>query len=167
MRVPSLLRRRPRDAARALALGFCAFAAGCGGDDGGDPTSAITTGGAATATQHAPPSPAAAGRQRLIEAAIRGALASDDPAVACREAVSAVYVQESYGDEVGCRQAIAAGGIANSVRVEAVGASGGTASALATPSGGPSDGEQIEVELVHRGGGWKVDSVISNAPVGP
>ena len=39
------------------------------------------------------------------------------------------------------------------------------ATARAVPSGGPSDGERIKVELVRRGGVWKVDSLRSNAPV--
>ncbi len=167
MHVPRRIPRRPRDLAGALAVALCVLAAGCG-DDGDDKTTVATaTDAVATPTQPAPPGGGARDDKRLIEDAIRGALADADPGVACAEAVTPLYVEEAYGDENGCRQAVEAGGVANSVRVDAVGSSGGTASARATASGGPFDGEEVEVELVRRGGGWRVDSVTSNAPVGP
>ena len=44
---------------------------------------------------------------------------------------------------------------------------GDRATARAIPRGGPSSGETITVRLVKTGGVWKVDSLRSNAPVGP
>jgi hypothetical protein len=53
------------------------------------------------------------------------------------------------------------------VEVSEVRIDGDAAKALAVPTGGPSDGERIRVELVRGGGVWKIDSLRSNAPVGP
>jgi len=53
------------------------------------------------------------------------------------------------------------------VKVTKIEISGDKATAKAVPTGGPSGGETIEVKLVRQGGIWKVDSLHSNAPVGP
>jgi hypothetical protein len=100
-----------------------------------------------------------------VEAAIRGVLGGNDAAYACVEAATARYVKAAYGDEAGCRAAVAKQKQFR-VTVSAIDIKGDTATARAKPAGGPNKGETIEVELVDDGG-WKVDSAVSNAPPGP
>jgi hypothetical protein len=154
---------------------------GCGGGGSSSTTASTGATGASGATgaggahgkpgqqgptsDQGPPSATTGG----VQVAIQQALAPDDSAAACREFVTPAYLKAAYGGEEGCEQAVQAGGTASSVRVEGiyVNLNAGTAKANATPTGGPNDGETLHVQLVLEGNTWKVDSVESNAPVGP
>jgi hypothetical protein len=104
----------------------------------------------------------------LIRAAISAVLASRDPAQACDHYTTSAFIQGAYGDVNGCKAAVGAPGeAARSVQVSGVSVSGDKASALAIPSSGPSKHERLQVQLLKQGGVWKVDSLVSNAPVGP
>jgi hypothetical protein len=172
--VPDRHRHRRRDGARALALVAVLFVAigGCGGDDGdddGDGEAATVASETAAQTQPAPTATAAGAQsdEQLIRAAIEGALASGDPAKACDRFVTEAYVVTAYGDRAGCDAAVTSGGSATSVKVSAIAVSGETGTAVAVPTGGPSNGERLDVSLIREGDVWQVDSLRSNVPVGP
>ena len=102
-----------------------------------------------------------------VDLAIKGVLASAAPDLACRRYATQGYVEKTFGSRGGCVQSTVPESAADSVKVSKIEVSGEEASATAVPSGGPSDGETIKVELVRQGGIWKVASLRSNAPVGP
>jgi hypothetical protein len=137
-----------------IALAF----AGCGGDDGlyggGDET---------TATPAAP----AASDENAVREALEGALVADDPKLACDRFVTDAYLQDNYGDRTACIQSLGSGSRARSVDVSKINVQGDAASAVAVPSGGPTSGDRLMATLIREGEEWKVDSLRSNAPVGP
>ncbi len=102
-----------------------------------------------------------------IDYAIKGVLASGVPALACEQTATATYVNTTFGSRPGCAKSTVPESAATSVVVTQIDIKGSKASATAKPSGGPSDGETIKVKLVREDGAWKVDSLKSNAPVGP
>lgn len=168
--------RSPRHGAAAAAL-VVALLAGCGGgtsDTSGSDVGVTTVGtDAASATVAPPPPPAAptAGAARSDESLIRGAVtavfASGDPAAACEKYATSAYVASAFGDLSGCQAAQQSGAAAKGVTISGVVAGGDTATAVAVPSGGPSDGETVELTLVKDGAIWKVDSAKADVPVGP
>jgi hypothetical protein len=166
--------RSPRHGAAAAAL-VVALLAGCGGGDTSSSDVGVTTVGTdtAAATVAPAPTPAApiAGAARSPESLIRGAItavfASGDPAAACEKYATPAYVASAYGDLSGCRAAQQSGAAAKGAAISGVVVGGDTATAVAVPSGGPSDGEKIELTLVKDGAIWKVDSAKANVPVGP
>ena len=93
-------------------------------------------------------------------------LGGNDPGEVCEEFATVVYVKHSYGDVQGCRAAVEKRPAVD-VDVTVGKVDGKTAEATATPKGGPNKGEELKVDLVNENGGWKVDVVRSNAPVGP
>ena len=102
-----------------------------------------------------------------VQASVITVLGGTDVAAACSDLVTARYVKRAYGDEQGCRAAVAkrqkiAVAVGNAIKIQ-----GNTATAKAVPGSGPNKGETIKVELVQEGGTWKVDSALSNAPAGP
>ncbi len=100
-------------------------------------------------------------------------LTSSDPAKVCgSQYVTQHYLGAAYGGKQGCVQAQNPKSTATSVQVDHVISldSAGPppqASAEAAPNGGIYDGEKLRVSLVKEDGTWKVDSLKSNAPVGP
>ncbi|MGI9021058.1 MAG: hypothetical protein ACR2G3_10150 [Solirubrobacterales bacterium] len=106
------------------------------------------------------------GPQGEVETSIIAVLGGGDPNSACVELVTARYVRAAYGDERGCKAAVAKQGSFD-VAVSRVRLEKATATATAEPAAGPNRGEAIEVELVDEGGAWKVDKALSNAPPGP
>jgi hypothetical protein len=132
--------------------------AGCGGDDGlyggGDETTAT------------PPAPGISDEDAVREA-LEGALVSDDPKLACDRFVTDAYLQDNYGDRAACEQSLAPGSRAKSVKVSKIEVERNAATAIAVPSGGPTSGDRLDATLIRQGGGWKVDSLRSDAPVGP
>jgi hypothetical protein len=155
--------------------------AGCGADS--EPTSAGTaadgTGGALTSTASsaasapgsatAPSSGAESGLppEAQVDLAIKSVLASGVPGLACRRYATERYVQKTFGSRGGCVQSTLPSSAAQTVTVVKIEVDGDRATAVALPSGGPSDGERIKVGLVHPDGVWQVDTLKSNAPVGP
>jgi hypothetical protein len=102
-----------------------------------------------------------------VDLAIKAVLASGVPGLACDRYATKRYVESSFGGHSGCVQSTVPASAATSVEVSEIRIDGKEARAVAVPSGGPSGGEQIRVELVRAEGVWKVDSLRSNAPVGP
>jgi hypothetical protein len=160
----------------ALVLGL----AGCGSDDegGGDGRAPRTT--ERVGTKFAEPAPKGpvkgkvqkGGQSSLppeaqVDLAIKAVLASGVPGLACDRHATERYVESSFGGRSGCVRSTVPASAASSVEVTAIRTDGDAARAVAVPTGGPSDGERIRVELVREGGVWKVDSLRSNAPVGP
>jgi hypothetical protein len=125
---------------------------GGGGDDGG---SAGGGGGAQSLS-------AEEGVTAAVEAVIGGGV----PAEACEEFATANYVKSAYGDAKGCEAAVKQAGKVQ-VEVTGVQVSGTKATAKAEPRSGPNKGETLTAQLVREGDTWKVDSLKSNAKVGP
>ena len=159
-------------AAVALALAGCGSDEGSGTSAGGSapgPTSTEST------TQRTATAPSAAeggveadlAPAAQVDLAIKGVLASAAPDLACRRYATLSYVKQTFGSRPGCVQSTVPASAAEFVKVSKIEISGERATAKAVPTGGPSDGETIEVKLVRQGGIWKVDSLQSNAPVGP
>jgi hypothetical protein len=168
-------RRGPLLAVLAAGLGLAL--GGCGADEETTTSSnASTASQASTAatTQGTASTPAAAGGveaelapEAQVDLAIKGVLASAAPDLACRRYATLSYVKQTFGSRSGCVQSTVPASAAESVKVTKIEISGDKATAKAVPTGGPSGGETIEVKLVRQGGIWKVDSLRSNAPVGP
>ena len=81
--------------------------------------------------------------------------------------VTAHYVHAAYGDLKGCIRAQAQGAVARSLDSYRQAINGDKATVEVRPVGGTYDGEQLTVSLVQGDGHWQVDSLKSNAPVGP
>jgi hypothetical protein len=103
-----------------------------------------------------------------IREAVEAVLMSADPSKTCsRTYVTQHYLQVAYGGPAGCATAPTPPKVAKSLRAYQERASGDHAVVTARPSGGIYNGERIAVSLVRQGPNWKVDSLKSNAPVGP
>lgn len=110
--------------------------------------------------------------RKAMQGAIEAVLAPHPPGAAsaqtaCGVFVTVRYIRSTYGTRQGCVHALVPGSAADSVAVSRVVISGDHATARAIPRGGPSDGETIAVRLIKDRSFWKVDSLRSNAPVGP
>jgi hypothetical protein len=180
-------RHRHRAGAAALALAAIAVVAiaGCGGGGGSSTTGAAATSpGAATTTTPTQGTTTAAGgssgnvfggqgaaKGHTVSDTLNAVLTSGDPAKACgTDYVTEHYLSSAYGGKQGCVQAQSSGGAAQSVDIQGlVAGSGqaGTASVKVEPQGGVYSGEKLVVSLVKEGEDWKIDSLKSNAPVGP
>jgi hypothetical protein len=176
-------RRTARAAALAIAAIVAAALAACGG--GGSSTSAGTTtpGGTPGGTASAPGTTTSSGsgnpfggsggaeKGHTVADVLDAVLASGDPNKACStDYVTEQYLRAAYGDEQGCVQAQKPSSAAKSVDIEGlVGGSGesGTATVKVVAHGGVYAGEKITVSLVKEGDAWKIESLKSNAPVGP
>ena len=114
-----------------------------------------------------------AGQQLTIREVVEAVLTSSDPAKTCStNYVTQHYLSTAYGGKQGCVQAQNPKQAASSVRVQEVinvdTASPPThATAKALPKGGVYAREKLTVSLVKEDGSWKIDSLKSNAPVGP
>jgi hypothetical protein len=176
--------RGPGDRARAAAtlVLLCFLVAGCGGGSSG--TTAATGVSAATqgvsspaGTRTSASTPATNGRvnptdiplspAKQVPYSLRAVLTSADPVKACKEFVTPQFVKTTYGNRQGCVEAQVPASAADSVAVSKVQVHGRSATAVAVPSGGPSDGERISAHLLIEGSVWKVNVLRSNAPVGP
>lgn len=101
-----------------------------------------------------------------VTAAVEAVIGGGVPAEACEEFATPKYVNAAYGDAKGCEAAVKQAG---QVQVEVAGVeiSGSKATAKAKPQSGPNKGETLTAQLVREGDTWKVDSLKSNAKVGP
>jgi len=178
----------------AAALFGAAALGGCGGSSGGPNAAPVLTGAhgstaaststsapAATAPSkasprgHEPPCPYC-GAGAHPASATKAVLTATNPIVACIVAVTPGYVKTAYGGRGGCVAAVRGGAAASSARVVAARRSHGVAVVVAIPSGGPNGGERLRVSMVHEPAPlasgrtppvWRVESVRSNAKVGP
>jgi hypothetical protein len=167
-------------AAGAVTLALAVSAGGCGGDGGQDGTTTATATESATTSTSASKATgavgnggeseataeAAADERATIERTVQTVVGGGDPNEVCGSLVTEEYVADAYGDERGCMASARAAGVVD-VRVNAIEVEASDATATATPSDGPAAGEKLKVSLVHEGELWKVDSIRSNAPVGP
>jgi hypothetical protein len=160
--------------------------AGCGGGDDtttGEPAPGAegattrktspetTTDGATTTTGGGGTAEGDAEQGRTIRDVVIAVLATGDPDRACgSDFVTDAYISAAYGDENGCVQAQTKASAADSVRIQTVKPASldpPSATATATPEGGQYDGEQLTVKLVKEDDVWRLDSLESDAPVGP
>ena len=96
-------------------------------------------------------------------------LASPNAAAVCDEVITPKLLKQAYGDRKGCLKARKPAALAKRVRITSakLGASG-TATVVATAEGGVyGKGEKVTMTVVRDGGAWRVDTVKSNAKVGP
>ena len=183
--------RSARDGARAapaLALAALALAlAGCGADSeptgtgtapGGSGSTLKSTASSTTSATGETPSGTAASTgpagpekgltpEEQVDLAVKSVLVSGVPDLACRQYATSHYVKKTFGGRGGCVQSTLPGSAAQTVVVTKIEIHGDRATAVAVPSGGPSDGEKIEVGLLRSNRVWQVDTLHSNAPVGP
>jgi len=158
--------------------------AGCGGGGGTSTSSQTTTSaggpGTTTSAQQGTTTGTGTGNPFGGEGAATGhtvpdvlnaVLASGDSNKACStDYVTEQYLKAAYGGEQGCVQGQKPSSAAESVDIEGLaGGSGesGTATVKVVAHGGVYDGEKLTVSLVKEGDDWKIDSLKSNAPVGP
>src|SRR3954452_12740850 len=133
---------------------------------GSEEETAPKAGGQASGTTESDPV-AQLSPEQQVDYAIKGVLASGVPGLACGRFASENYVKTTFGGRAGCRKSTVPASAATYVEVTKIEIDGSKASAEAKPTGGPSDGEEITVTLVRQDGTWMVDSLKSNAPVGP
>ena len=170
-------------AAGVLARGH---AAGCGGDEEPSPAGSTDTETPDEAATTAEPPPGGAGPangsggdggaadpgpEPLTAAQLTDIVGrfftSADPALACRELVTARLIRSAYGDRAGCEAAQVPAAAAGRVRFDDIEISRTRAVATVTPKGGASDGVELTAELVPAGGEWRIDSLDADVPVGP
>jgi hypothetical protein len=180
-------------AAATLAAGVAAAAilaagavAGCGGGDDttttGPATGAegatttgtspeTTTGGGTTTTGDGGTAEGDAEQGRTIRDVVIAVLATGDSKRACSsDYVTDSYISAAYGDQKGCEQAQTKASAAESLPIQAIELGKlkpPTAVAKVAPRGGQYDGDRLAITLIKEDGVWKIDSLKSNAPVGP
>src|SRR3712207_9203377 len=93
-----------------------------------------------------------------IRIVIDRVLAGGEPLLACELYVTPNYVRKAYGGRDGCVRAQGPKAVADRVKVTGVKVEGAKATAVAVPSGGASDGEELDGTLAPDGGAWKVRS---------
>jgi hypothetical protein len=173
-------------------LGAAAPVAGCGSDDDSTqpatrtvltapPESASTTETADESTGPVPPDDSAgspeeaddpgADRPRAVEDVVAAVLTgSETPETICDELLTPEYVKTAFGDREGCLAAEKPQALAESVQISDVQESGDTATAVATPVGGPYDEIDVHAKLVAATDledAWVVDSLEADVPAGP
>ena len=187
MHVPDRCARGNCDRARALAAAVGALLAlaalsGCGADTESTQGSTAGTGNLSSQGEPGPKAAQAGGNKQAsggggtassltpteqVDLAIKSVLASGVPDLACRQYSTEHYVKTTFGGRAGCVKSTLPASAAQSIAERKIEIKGEEASATIVPTGGPSDGETIKVTLVHQGAVWKVDTLNSNAPVGP
>jgi hypothetical protein len=169
----------------ALAAALVAAAiAGCGGGSGESSTSTSasvsttqTTSPQATTTSTDPTTTGSksgsggSGHGQTPQQSVNGVLTKAGPdncvAGGGGSNVTEHFIHTAYGDTGGCINAQNEGAVAKSLGSYSQKITGSTATVQVRPVGGIYDGEKITVSLVMEDGGWKVDGLKSNAPVGP
>jgi hypothetical protein len=132
-------------AAAFIVLGGAAVA-GCGGGDDGDE----------------PAADGSAAAEAEIAEVIETIFTSSDPAQ-CSELTTTNALRQALPDAkegelvAGCRKSLAENAEADSVEIAEIAVDGATATAVATPDGGPLTGTAASVAMVDAGGQWKFD----------
>lgn len=126
----------------------------------GEPKSSTTTSTVTEGKKGGEPAEA------LARKAIESFLTAGSPAV-CEQFATARFVRRAYGDLKSCEAAQRPASAASSVEITSLMVRGGSASATAVPRGGTNGGEKLRIELTGQGDSWMIDSLKSNAPVGP
>jgi hypothetical protein len=138
-------------------------------------TPTATTPTETSTSGHRPPCAYCGAGLRPASAA-RAALTAANPRIGCELLVSPRYVTTAYGGGGGCAAAIKGGAAATALRVLTTKRSGRRALVVAVPAGGPNAGERLRIAMLRepaklpRGRTpplWRVESVRSNAKVGP
>jgi hypothetical protein len=167
-------------AALAAAL-LAAAIAGCGGGGSEGSTSAgasvsttptastRTTSTTSTATSTgATQTDKAVNHPQTPTAAVKLLLLSSNAKTGCSgDVVTSHYLQAAYGGRGACMKAVSPSSAAKSLGSGVADVSEQKATVVVHPVGGLYDGEKITVSLVRSSGGWQVDGIKSNAPVGP
>jgi hypothetical protein len=157
--------RRPI-AAAAAALLLIALA-GCGEKDEPATTGPVVTAETSTTTSTGSTTQATTTTTEEVAKtpadAVEAFLVSPDAELVCDEQVTPKFLRASYGDRAGC---IAARKPATLATAPGLNPANGNV-VTAQPQGGIYDGEKLTFTTVPAGGGVAIDSVKSNAPVGP
>ena len=85
----------------------------------------------------------------------------------CGSHVTERFLRQAYGSMQGCEASRNPQGLARESGLTVIPAQAATATVEAQPVGGVYDGDTLRITLVREGGTWLIDSVESNAPVGP
>ena len=131
----------------------------CGEKDEPETTGPVvpveTTG---TATTTSPDTTVTTEKPRSDEDVVRAFLISPDAELVCDELITEKFLRATYGDRAGCISARKPATLATSVTLEPA-----QGALTAKPQGGLYDGDTLTFTVV----GGAIDSVESNAPVGP
>jgi hypothetical protein len=169
-----------RVAAAAAALAAVALAS-CGGGDGAETAVTTATGDTTTATQPTTTTTGTEGASTgggsdevktkagtaTIGQAIQAVLGTSNGQACSREFATQRYLRVAYGGREGCLDAQSPESAATRVHAPTASGNGNTATATVEPEGGLYDGEKLAVTVVREAGGWKVDAIESDVPVGP
>ena len=154
-------------AATSAALVCLAILAGCGEKDEPATTGpVVTTETSTTSTDTTSSSTTTTAEDPATTPAkaVEAFLVSPDADLVCDELITAKFLRASYGDRTGCIAARKPATLASSAGLAAT----GTGNVVtAQPRGGIYDGEKLTFTTVPAAGGFAIDSVKSNAPVGP
>lgn len=165
-------------------MAFALAVTGCGGGDGEEsstsaPTSSPPSTISSTSTTTGSSTISSGGGEttttgqigqghRSVRQTVNAVLMSADPAQACNdELVTERYLEVAFGGREGCEQAVSPQSVSKSLGAYEEHINGDRATVTLHPSDGTYDGDKITVSLVRLDGNWKVDSLKSNAPVGP
>jgi hypothetical protein len=141
--------------------------AGCG-EKSEPPTSGPvvtqTTTGTMTTTTGTTTQPAS--DEKEIRATVTTYLVKPNDPTVCDELITPAFLKRSYGNKQGCVAARKPSALANSVTIKPL--EGGTGTMVsAKPKGGVFAGQTLKVTVINIDGKWMIDTISSNAKVGP
>lgn len=152
-----------RTIAGAAALALCFAVAGCG-----EKSEPATTG--EVITQSTTSTVPNTGELEAAQAAANAFLVSKDAAAVCDDGITPALLKKAYGDRKGCIAARKPAALAEDVAIRSSTLNGPKrATIVANAKGGSyGKGEKVTMAVVSDDtGAWRVDTVKSNAPVGP
>lgn len=153
-----------KSAAIAAAVAVAALAAGCGEKDEPETTGPVVpVSTTSTSTSTGATTTAASPMPTTPEAVVEAFLVSPDADLVCDELITEKFLRASYGDRAGCVAGRKPASLASQVTLDA----GPGDVVTAEPRGGVYDGDELAFTLVPSGQGFAIDSVRSDAPVGP
>jgi hypothetical protein len=161
-----------------LLLGALALASCGGGDE--ESTSSTTQASSTTSTESTTTTTTtnhiSQGRRdaRQIVVTATAVVLGGNPDEVCGRMITQAFLRQGYGDEAGCLAALKAEqktqpgpGADGNPHFGGIERKGDTAVITAEPEFGPYAKQKVRVTLVLQDGRWQVDSLKSNAPVGP
>ena len=85
----------------------------------------------------------------------------------CSEGFTAKFLKQAYGGRPGCVASRKPSALARRVDIVSASDRGERSTVVVKPTGGVYGGDRLTVALVKQGDRWLIDSLKSDAPVGP